>query len=55
MDQAQLVLLVEDDPIACREMVECMESREDISLVSVTNNARRATEKIEDYHPQALT
>ena len=54
MDQALLVLLVEDDPVACREMVECMESREDISLVSVTNNARRAAELIQDFHPDAL-
>ena len=54
MDQALLVLLVEDDPIACREMVECMESREDISLVSVTNNARRAAELIQGFHPDAL-
>lgn len=54
MDRDLLVLLVEDDPSACMEFVEYIENKEGISLVSVTNNAHRATELIQNFSPDAL-
>ena len=54
MDKELFVLLVEDDPVACRELVEYIESKDGISLVSVTNNAHRAIELMQDFSPDAI-
>lgn len=48
------VLLVEDDPRACSEIVAYIEELEAITLVGTTNNASTAVETIKDCAPDAI-
>ncbi len=48
------ILLVEDDPNVCKTFAEVIEKSEDISLVSVTNNAMKALEDIKDFLPNVV-
>lgn len=48
------VLLVEDDPAACRTFLACAEELKDVELISVTNNAAKALQDIQNYLPHAV-
>ncbi len=48
------VLLVEDDQTICKAMVEYANQKEEVSIISVTNNATKALEEISYYMPQAV-
>ncbi|MBR6697438.1 MAG: response regulator [Lachnospiraceae bacterium] len=48
------VILVEDDPLTCANFVKCADAMDDISLVSVTNNATKALSDIQDLLPDAV-
>ena len=48
------VLLVEDEPLACQEMIAQIETNNDIVLVGVTNNIIKAMESVTDSLPDAI-
>lgn len=48
------VLLIEDAPLECQEMIRCMESTSDVKLVGVTNNIVKALECVTDLLPDAI-
>ena len=54
MGRALSVLLVEDEPLACQEMIKQVEASSDIVLVGVTNNIIKAMECVEDSLPDAI-
>lgn len=54
MDKKLSILLVEDDPEACKEIVAYTAELDDISLIGVTNNSSKALEYIKDYLPDAI-
>lgn len=48
------ILLVEDDPIACKEFVEHIDDTTTMKLIGVTNNANKALEYIKEYLPDVV-
>ena len=54
MDRPLSVLIVEDDPVECALLVQCIEMREDVRLVGTTNNANTALEYARDHWPDAI-
>ncbi len=54
MDKKLELLLVEDDPIACKEIIEIIDGSDDFMVVGVTNNASKAIQYIEEFLPDAL-
>lgn len=54
MEEKLEILLVEDDPEACRELTEQILDTDDMLLIGVTNNAYKAIELIKDNLPDAL-
>lgn len=48
------ILLVEDDSDACRAFIEYTESFDDVSIVSITNNAVKALMDIQNYLPDVI-
>ena len=48
------ILIVEDDPMACRAYREYADRLEDVALVGVTGEADKALELIKDHLPQAI-
>jgi len=54
MDRPLSILLVEDDPRDCQEIVGYIESVSNIRLAGVTNNTAQALEYVTDMHPDAI-
>ena len=55
MDEKLALLLVEDDPQICKELiVEISKDAESFNLVGVTNNSGRALQYVCDTHPDAV-
>ncbi|MBP3434079.1 MAG: response regulator [Clostridia bacterium] len=55
MDNKMELLLVEDDPADCREMLEAIDDNaDDFYLIGVTNSADKAFDYIMEYHPDAV-
>ena len=54
MDRKLSVLLVEDDQDTCKDITEYTEEIEDLSLIGVTNNSKKAIEYVQDYIPDAV-
>ena len=54
MEKPLSVLLIEDDPQECQDMVKHIEATEDIKLVGVTNNTVKALEYVTDSQPDAI-
>ncbi|MCL1918237.1 MAG: response regulator [Peptococcaceae bacterium] len=48
------ILLIEDEPQECQEMIQCIESTNDVHLVGVTNNVIQALEYVTDFLPDAI-
>ncbi len=48
------ILIVEDDPEACKRFAQSAEEYEDILIVSITNNAAKALTDIQDYLPNVV-
>lgn len=48
------ILLVEDDPVACKEFIDYVEKKNDVNIVSITNNASKALSDIHSYLPDAI-
>ena len=54
MDEPLNVLLVEDDQDECDVFVRLTDSINDIRLIGVTNNEKKALEYVKDYLPDAV-
>ena len=54
MDEKLEILLIEDDPEACRDFTEQILDTEDMLLIGVTNNAYKAVDLIKDHLPDAV-
>ena len=54
MDRPLSILLIEDEPQACQEMVSQVEATSDVQLVGVTNNIVKAMEYVTDSLPDAI-
>jgi len=48
------ILLVEDEPLECQEIIGYIESTSDVQLVGVTNNTTQALEYVTDMCPDAI-
>lgn len=54
MEKKLEILLVEDDPAACKEIVEIIDESQDFIIVGVTNNTAKAIQYIEEFLPDIL-
>ena len=54
MDRPLSILLVEDEPLACQEMVSQIEATNGTLLVGVTNNIIKAMEYVTDFLPDTI-
>ena len=54
MNQPLSILLVEDEPLECQEMIQQIESISEVTLVGVTNNTVKALEYVADMQPDAI-
>ena len=55
MDDKLTLMLVEDDPLTCKDIfTELTACSDDFALVGITNNAARAMECVTEYCPDAI-
>lgn len=54
MDKKLSILLVEDDPAACKEIMEYIDELDTVCLIGVTNNSTKAIDYVKDYLPDAI-
>lgn len=54
MDRELHVVLIEDDPVACKEFKEYIDTVSDVLLVEITNNSYRAIDLVKDSLPDAV-
>ena len=54
MEKSLSVLLIEDEPMECQEMIQYIESRDGVQLVGVTNNIEKALDCVADAQPDAV-
>lgn len=54
MDKPLSILLIEDEPLDCQEIIKCIEAQADARLVGVTNNTSAALEYVADALPDAI-
>ncbi len=54
MEKPLSILLIEDEPSECQEIIKYVESKDDVQLVGVTNNIEKALEYFVDFQPDAI-
>ncbi len=54
MDKNLSMILVEDDPEACKEFADYFDGIDDMQLLGVTNNAMKAIEYVKDFLPDVI-
>lgn len=54
MDRPLSILLVEDEPLECQEIVEYIDAISGVQLIGVTNNTAQALESVTDMRPDAI-
>ena len=54
MEKQLSILLIEDEPMECQEIIEYVESKDGTQLVGVTNNIDKALEYVMDSQPDAI-
>lgn len=54
MENKLSIFLVEDDPFACKEIINLVDNSDDLVLIGVTNNAVKAVEEIRYKLPDAV-
>ncbi len=54
MERPLSILLVEDEPLECQDMISQIELTNDVRLVGVTNNIIKALEYVTDMQPDAI-
>ncbi len=54
MEKRLSLLLIEDEPSECQEIINYVESKNDVRLVGVTNDTGKALEYIADFQPDAI-
>lgn len=50
----QSILLVEDDPNACKEFIDYIDEEDNIFLIGLTNDSEKAIKYVKDYMPDAI-
>ena len=54
MENKLSIFLVEDDPFACKEIINLVDNSDDLLLIGVTNNAVKAIEEIQYKLPDVV-
>jgi DNA-binding NarL/FixJ family response regulator len=54
MEKNLSILLIEDEPLECQEIIRQIESASGVELVGVTNNIVKAMEFVVDFQPDAI-
>lgn len=54
MEKCLSVLLVEDDDIACRDIMHYIDELDDLELIGITNNSKKAIEYVTGQLPDAV-
>lgn len=54
MENKLEILLVEDDLMACKEIIDSVDESEDLAIVGVTNNAAKALQYIKELLPDVI-
>ena len=54
MNKPLTILIIEDEPSECEALIQCIELKENLRLVGVTNNTTKAIEYIKDFQPDAI-
>lgn len=54
MERRLTILLIEDEPTECQEIIEYVESKDDVELVGVTNNIEKALTYVASPLPDAI-
>lgn len=54
MSKDLTILLVEDDPDACSDFAQHIDTLEDISLIAITNSSAKAIQHVTDYLPDVV-
>lgn len=54
MESKLEILLVEDDPEACKEIISIVDESDDLTVIGVTNNATKALQYIKEFLPDAV-
>jgi two-component system, response regulator, stage 0 sporulation protein A len=54
MKKALTVLIVEDDPVACKDFIDYAEAFDDITLIGVTNNSTKAIDYVKNFLPNVI-
>ncbi|MEY8328076.1 sporulation initiation factor Spo0A C-terminal domain-containing protein [Lachnospiraceae bacterium 48-33] len=48
------ILLVEDNPVECQSLIDCINNSEKLVLVANTNSAYQASDYIQEYYPDII-
>lgn len=48
------LLIVEDDPIDCKNFLDCLKNRDDFELIAITDSDVEATKYIKFKHPEGI-
>lgn len=54
MERPLSILLIEDEPLECQEIIKSIESTTGVELTGVTNNILKALEYVKDTQPDAI-
>ena len=54
MEKILSILLVEDEPTECHEIIEYVESKNDVEILGVTNNINKALEYVANTQPDVI-
>lgn len=54
MERPLTILLIEDEPLECQEMIKHIELKSEVKLVGVTNNTVKAFEYVKDMQPDVI-
>ena len=54
MERPLTILLIEDEPMECQQIIEYIDSRDGVQLVGVTNNINKALEYVMTSQPDSI-
>lgn len=54
MDKKLSILLIEDDPTACKKIIDLIDESDNLALAGVTNNSEEAVKMMKDTIPDAV-
>jgi two-component system, response regulator, stage 0 sporulation protein A len=54
LEKCLSVLLIEDDEIACRDIMNYIDELDDLELIGITNSSEKAVEYVKEFLPDAV-